>query len=106
MKKPESNAAFWRVAGKLIALGTLDEGTIMGGPCVRRAGEFVAMPHHKGPGIVVKLTAPRVAELIATSGGEPCAPAGRVFREWVLIRAEDDELWEALLDEAAALAAR
>ena len=106
MRRGESNEPFWRVAGPLIALGRLDEGTIMGGPCVRRAGEFVAMPHHKGEGIVLKLTAPRVTELVATAGGESFAPAGRVFREWVLIRAENDELWAALLDEACALAAR
>ena len=106
MRRGESNEAFWRAAGRLIAEGKVDEGSIMGGPCVRRAGEFVAMPHHKGQGIVLKLTATRVAELIATAGGEPFAPAGRVFREWVLMRAENDELWAALLDEACALAAR
>ena len=39
--------AFWDAAEPLIADGTLEEGTIMGGRCVRNtAGEFVGMPHH------------------------------------------------------------
>ena len=53
--------AFWEAAEPLIADGTLEEGTIMGGRCVRNTvGEFVGMPHHKGPGLVVKLPRDRV----------------------------------------------
>ncbi len=91
---------FWDVAGPLLAEGTIAEGTIMGGPCVRADGEFVAMPHHKGPGLVVKLPRDRVSELIEAGSGAPFAPAGKVFREWVLVADHDEDRWTELLRES------
>ena len=91
---------FWDVASPLIAEGALEESTMMGGPCVRAAGEFVAMPHHKGDGIVVKLPRERVDDLIEQGVGAPFAPAKKVFKEWVLVEAFDEALWEALLRES------
>ncbi len=91
---------FWDVATPLLAEGTIEEGTIMGGPCVRAAGEFVGMPHHKGDGIVVKLHRDRVAELIEAGVGKPFAPAKKVFKEWVLVEEFDEEAWAALLRES------
>jgi hypothetical protein len=91
---------FWDVAAPLLAEGIIDEGTIMGGPCVRSAGEFVGMPHHKGPGIVVKLPRDRVDALIALGDGRSFAPAGKVFREWVLVEAFDEGGWQDLLRES------
>ncbi|MEM7340948.1 MAG: hypothetical protein AAF467_19990 [Actinomycetota bacterium] len=93
---------FWDVAAPLQAEGLIDEGTIMGGPCVRAGGEFVGMPHHKGPGLVVKLPKARVAELIDAGDGQPFAPAGKVFSEWVLVEAFDHDQWEALIRESVA----
>lgn len=92
---------FWDAAAPLLAEGLIDEGTIMGGPCVRAGGEFVGMPHHKGPGIVVKVSRERVDELVASGEGKPFAPAGKVFREWVLIEHHDEDLWRNLLRESA-----
>jgi len=60
---------FWDAAAPLLGEGVLEEGTIMGSGCVRAAGEFVAMPHHMGPGIVVKLPRERVDELIESGEG-------------------------------------
>lgn len=92
---------FWEACEPLMAAGSIVEGTIMGGECARtQAGEFVAMPHHKGPGIVVKLTRARVAELTDAGVGEPFAPAKKVFKEWVLVRAHDHEQWQGLLVES------
>ena len=96
---------FWDAAAPLLAEGVIDEGTIMGGPCARAAGEFVGMPHHKGPGIVVKLPRDRVAELIGAGEGQPFAPAGKVFREWVLVEAHDEDRWRELLRESVAFVA-
>ena len=62
-------------------------------------GEFVGMPHHKGPGIVVKLHRDRVAELIDQGVGQSFAPAKKVFKEWVLVEA-NDELWNDLIAES------
>jgi hypothetical protein len=91
---------FWDVAAPLLAEGVIDQGTIMGGPCVRAGGEFVGMPSHQGPGLVVKLHRDRVAELIDGGTGQAFAPAGKVFKEWVLVEDFDESTWEALIRES------
>lgn len=50
-------------------------------------------------GVVVKLPRARVEELIASGVGQPFAPAGRVFREWVSVPEPDRDQWHALLRE-------
>ena len=98
--------AFWDAAAPLMAEGVVQEGTIMNGPCLRdRTGEFVAMPHHKGPGIVVKLPRERVQQLVDQNAGRPFAPADKVFKEWVLVPDHDEEGWRALLRESVAFVA-
>lgn len=74
--------------------------TMMGYPCVRRAGRFFASFDHHAEALVVKLPRARVAELIAEGTGEPFAPNGRVFREWASIPDAEPKLWEQLLAEA------
>lgn len=91
---------FWDTAAPLIAEGLVEEGTLMGGSCLRSQGEFVGMANHKGPGLVVKIHRDRVAELIDAGEGQPFAPAGKVFSEWVLIEAFDEARWQELLREA------
>ncbi|HUF67331.1 MAG TPA: hypothetical protein VMM79_01675 [Longimicrobiales bacterium] len=71
----------------------------MGGRCARVDGEFLALVDHKGSGLVVKLPAARVTELIGIGTGQPFAPAGKVFREWVSIPRADRQLWRSLLRE-------
>ena len=94
---------FWDVASPLIANGSLVEGTIMSSDCVRDPqGEFVAMPNHQGAGLVVKISAERVVALIQAGTGKSFAPAGRVFREWVLVEEYDESLWTELLTESIA----
>ncbi len=74
--------------------------TMMGFPCVRLAGRFLASYDTKADVIVVKLPQERVTGLVESGTGEPFAPAGKVFREWVSIPAVDRELWRTLLAEA------
>ncbi|WP_309111313.1 hypothetical protein [Saccharothrix sp.] len=74
--------------------------TMMGYPCVRLAGRFLASYDDQTGHLVVKLPRERVAELVESGRGEPFAPAGRVFREWVSIPEPDRALWQALLAEA------
>jgi hypothetical protein len=75
--------------------------TMMGYPCLRLAGRFLASYDDKAGSLVVKLPRERVTELVENGDGDPFAPAGKVFGEWVSIPAVDRDLWQRLLAEAA-----
>jgi hypothetical protein len=91
---------FWRLAAELQAEDPrVVESTIMNGRCLRVGKEFLALADFKGSGLVVKLPKARVAELIDTDVGQPFAPAGRVFKEWLSVPKPDRRLWLALLRE-------
>ncbi len=60
------------------------------------------MPGHDSDGMVVKLPATRVAELVESGVGKPVAPAGRTFKEWVEVSASEE--WGPYLDEALSFA--
>ena len=79
--------------------------TMMGYPCVRRAGRYFASFDTTANALVVKLPSTRVDELVGDGTGEPFAPNGRVFREWVTIPRPDHVMWERLLAEACDFAA-
>jgi len=97
------DALFRELAEPLLAAGEVEEGTIMGFPCLRTTGgAFLAMAEHTSGDLIVKLPAGRVDELVDEGTGLPFAPAGRRFREWVQVPGRDEELWQALLDEAHA----
>lgn len=74
--------------------------TMMGHPCVRLAGKFVASYDEKQRCLVAKLPRTRVEALVEAGAGEPFAPAGKVFREWVALPTADRHLWQRLLTEA------
>ena len=97
---------FWELIEELNAVDPrVEEGTIMGGRCARVAGEFLALMDYKGSGLVVKLPRARVAELIDADVGQPFAPAGRVFGEWVSVPKRDRRRWRSLLREGIAFVA-
>lgn len=101
-KRPPETDFFWGLADELLESDDVSEGSLMGFPCLRLDGEFFATCDHRSGDLIVKLSAARVKELIAAGSGAPFAPAGRVFKEWVLVPERDEESWRALLDEAAA----
>lgn len=97
---------FWELIDELqLEDDRIEVGTIMGGRCARVAGEFLALVDYKGSGLVIKLPRVRVDELIAAGVGQPFAPAGRVFREWVSVPQRDRRRWRALLREGVAFVA-
>lgn len=97
---------FWELVDELRTEDPrVEEGTVMGGRCARVAGEFLALVDFKGSGLVVKLPAARVRELVAAGEGRAFAPAGRVFREWVSVPRCDRQRWMALLREGIAFVA-
>lgn len=95
-------AFFWDLAGPLLAREGVSDGTMMGYPCLRVRGAFFASCDHRTGDLIVKLPRDRVTALIAAGEGQPFAPAGRVFKEWLLVPDRDDRRWEALLAEAYA----
>jgi hypothetical protein len=98
---------FWELAAELMSEdAAVVEGTIMNGRCLRVGKEFLALVDYKGSGLVVKLPVDRVAALVASGAGQPFAPAGRVFKEWVAIPKPDRRRWRALLREGVAFAKR
>jgi hypothetical protein len=97
---------FWDLIDELRAEDPrVGEGTIMGGRCARVAGEFLALVDFKGSGLVVKLPKDRVDALVEQGAGQPFAPAGKVFREWVSVPARDRGRWRSLLREGMAFVA-
>jgi hypothetical protein len=72
----------------------------MGFPCLRVDGEFFATCDHRTGELIVKLPRARVQELIDQGLGQAFNPAGRVFREWVLVPERDEQRWTELLTEA------
>ena len=89
---------FWQLAGELQGE---DErvvlGSIMSSRCLRVGKEFLALYDTKRSGAVVKLPKERVAALIEADVGEAFAPAGRVFKEWVLVPDAHRRRWPKLL---------
>jgi hypothetical protein len=105
-KPTTAEALFWDLVDDLREHDDrIEEGTIMGGRCARVAGEFLGLVDFKNSGMVVKLPRSRVDELIAQGIGQPFAPAGKVFREWIAIAKPDRRRWSKLLDEAVAFVA-
>jgi hypothetical protein len=78
--------------------------TMMGYPCVRLAGRFLASYDDKARCLVVKLPRERVTGLMENGTGDPFAPTGKVFREWVSIPTVDRVLWQQVLAEAVEFA--
>ncbi len=75
---------------------------MMGHPCLRSNGQFFAMVGQDTGHLIVKLTKDRVDWLIAEEQGEPFAPAGRRFKEWVVVPRKHARLWAELMREAKA----
>jgi len=99
-------SVFWELIDELqIDDPRVEEGTIMGGRCARVDGEFLALVDFKGSGLVVKLPRERVQELIDQGVGQPFAPAGKVFKEWVGVPTRDRRRWRSLLREGVAFVA-
>ncbi|MBQ1093328.1 MmcQ/YjbR family DNA-binding protein [Streptomyces sp. B93] len=97
---------FTRTSRSALARSDVATGTMMGFPCLRVAGGFFASCDRRSGDLIVKLPRERVQELIEAGVGSPFAPAGRTFREWVLVSDRDETLWVDLIDEARVFVAK
>lgn len=93
---------FWELVEPMLTGPATTRSTMMGQPCVRQHGRFFAAVNRRDQMLLVKLPQERVAQLIAEGIGEPFAPAGRTFRQWVGLRDPDRRRWKDLLEEARA----
>jgi hypothetical protein len=101
--RSDEHEGFWDVAEPFLGRGDLVEGTMMGHQCLRTAGGgFVATVERGSGSLVVKLPKARVAALIETGEGQPFAPAGKVFSEWVAIPTFDEQEWTAHIEASLA----
>lgn len=101
-----AEALFWDLIDELREQDErIEEGTIMGGRCARVCGEFLGLVDYKESGMVVKLPRHRVDELVEEGVGQPFAPAGKVFREWIAIPETNRRRWKQILVEAIAFVA-
>jgi hypothetical protein len=96
----DARALYDELTDDLLYDPAVGRATMMGYPCVRLAGRFVASYDAKLGGLVVKLPRERVLRLVEDGIGEPFAPAGKIFREWIAIPAVDRDQWRTLLAEA------
>lgn len=106
MGKSAQIPAFEAICESMIAEGRAERSTMMGHPCLRVNGAFFATAGHKGDELILKMPAERVAYLIDAGTGEPFAPAGKVFKEWIAISHDRENDWPKLADEARDFVAR
>ncbi len=97
---------FWRLAEEHLDRPGVERGTMMTSACLRAGGDFYTMVDRRNGGLIVKLPADRVTELVTAGRGEEFAPAGRVFREWLFVAEPDEEAWRGLMNEAHAFVSR
>lgn len=102
-KGPETDF-FWTLAKDFLSQDDVTEGSLMGFPCLRHKGQFFGTCDHRSGDLIVKLPRDRVQELISENRGLPFAPAGRTFKEWVLVKERDERVWVDLLREGQSFA--
>lgn len=96
----EAQALYDELTDDLLYDPLVSRSTMMGYPCLRHQGRFFGSYSTRDEALVVKLPRERVAEVVASGSGEPFAPAGKVFREWVLLPTPDRAFWRSMLEEA------
>lgn len=104
-ERPDGASVFAVVARQVLERFPGDEqGRMLHAPGLRTAGTFYAFVSTDG--LVVKLPAARVDELVATGVGLPCATRpGRPMKQWVVVPGPDESSCLAFVLEARAFVA-
>ena len=79
---------------------------MMGTPCLRYKGEFMAMMFERQDSLIIKVAAARVDEIIAADQGNEFNFTKKRFKEWVLIPREFEDRYPQYVEEALLYAKR
>jgi hypothetical protein len=99
-----NGALFDKIADEFIDSGEVQPGTMMGFPCLRVRGTYIACKDKNTGALIVKLNDRRVKSLIDSGHARPFQPAGHLFRQWAAMEVFDESLWRGVLREARRLA--
>jgi hypothetical protein len=94
---------FDKLADEFIDAGEVQPGTMMGFPCLRVRGNYIACKDKSSGTLIVKLTEKRVNNLVDSGQANEFAPAGRLFNNWAAMSVSDEILWRGVLKEARKL---
>jgi len=95
---------FDKLADEFIDAGEVQPGTMMGFPCLRVKGTYIACKDKATSTLIVKLTDRRVKHLINAGQARAFQPAGHLFKQWAAMEVFDEVLWRGVLREARKLA--
>lgn len=91
---------FDKLADEFIDAGEAQPGTMMGFPCLRSRGTYIACKDKASGTLIVRLTENRVKSLIDSGQAIEFAPAGHLFKKWAYMSVSDELLWRGVLREA------
>lgn len=94
---------FDKLADEFIDAGEAQPGTMMGFPCLRVRGNYIACKDKSSGTLIVKLTENRVRNLVDSGQAITFAPAGHQFKKWASMSVSDEILWRGVLREARKL---
>ncbi|WOO42448.1 hypothetical protein [Rubellicoccus peritrichatus] len=92
--------AYDKIVSKLIQESGVEESTMMGTPCLRYKGDFLAMMFEREDALIIKVSPARVDALIDEGIGREFNFTKKRFKEWVLIPREHEEDYEGYIQEA------
>ena len=92
--------SYQAIADKLSREPGVEISTMMGSPCLRYNGNFIAMMFDKEDSLIVKVPAERVNELIAEGFGNEFNFTKKRFKEWALIPTEFEDKFESYIHES------
>ena len=97
--------AYDRIVDEVGTRPGVGAGRILSSEGLHYRGKYFVAPNRNG--LLVKLPADRVVELVDDGTGVPFETGrGRVMREWVVIRPEHRRRWRSIALEALAFAVR
>ena len=94
---------FDKLADEFIDAGEVQPGTMMGFPCLRVRGRYIAFKDKASGTLIVKLTKKCVKNLVESGLANTFAPAGQQFKQWASMSVSDEILWRGVLKEARKL---